>query len=67
MSNDLFLCIIVISFLDYYQLICYLVLVSCLEHIAYEWKNVKMLLQIETNFITYVACIHADWPAYLAV
>ena len=40
-------------------------LVSCLGHIADGWKNVNMLLQIETYFITYVTCIHADWPAHL--
>ena len=42
-------------------------LVSRLEHIADEWKDVNMLLQIETNFITYVTCIHADGPAHLGI
>ena len=42
-------------------------LVSRLEHIADEWKNVNMLLQIETNFIIYVTCVHADWPAHLGI
>ena len=40
-------------------------LVSCLEHIADEWKNVNMLLQIETNLITYVPGVHTDRPAHL--
>ena len=26
-----------------------------------------MLLQIETNFITYVTCVHADGPAHLGI
>ena len=42
-------------------------LVSHLEHIADERKNVNMLLQIETNFITYVTCIHTDGPAHLGI
>ena len=42
-------------------------LVSRLEHIADEWKTVIMLLQIETYFITYVTCIHADGPAHLGI
>ena len=42
-------------------------LVSHLEHIADEWKNVNMLLQIETNFITYVTCIHVEGPAHLGI
>ena len=41
-------------------------LVSHLEPIA-EWKNVNMLLQIKTNFITYVTCIHAEKPAHLGI
>ena len=39
--------------------------VSCLKYIADEWENVNKLLQIETNFITYVTCTHADWPVHL--
>ena len=42
-------------------------LVSHLEHIADEWKNVNILLQIETNFITYVTCIHAEGAAHLGI
>ena len=42
-------------------------LASHLKHIADEWENVNMLLQIETNFITYVACIHAEGPAHLGI
>ena len=42
-------------------------LVSHLEHIADEWKNVNMLLQIDTDFITYVTCIHADGPTHLGI
>ena len=26
-----------------------------------------MLLQIQTNFITYVTCVHADGPAHLSI
>ena len=40
-------------------------IVTCLGHIADGWKNVNMLLQIETYFITYVTGIHTDWPAQL--
>ena len=40
-------------------------LVSRLEHIADEWKNVNMLLQIETHFITYVTFVHTDESAHL--
>ena len=42
-------------------------LITHLEHIADEWKNVNMLLQIEINFITYVTCIQADGPAHLGI
>ena len=42
-------------------------LVSHLEHIADEWTNVNMLLQTETNFITYVTYIHTEGPAHLGI
>ena len=42
-------------------------LVSRLEHIADEWKNVNMLLQIQINFITYMTCVQADGPAHLSI
>ena len=42
-------------------------LVSHLEHIADEWKNVNVILQKETNFITNVTCINADGHAHLDI
>ena len=42
-------------------------LVSHLEHTADEWKNVNMLLQIETNFFTYVTFILADGLTHLGI
>ena len=42
---------------------------KCLFHVGNAWlmngKNVNVLLQIKTIFITYVACVHAEKPAHL--
>ena len=38
---------------------------SYLEHTAEEWKNVNMLLQIETQTLLLLTRIHADGPADL--
>ena len=62
-----FLCIIVITFLDYYQLIP--LINACFTCGEQRWRveNVNMLLQIETNFITYVTCVHVAGPAHLGI
>ena len=53
--------------LSLFLIITRLMLVSHLKHIADEWKNVNMLFQIETNFITYEICAHEDGPAHLGI